>query len=371
MEVEKDEFLTRIARSRGELEKRNLEALVAYSSHRDYLPGNVMYLANFFSKEEEQTVVVVTPDQEVLITDSAWDVFRAQETCPIAVTASADLSRGIVDTLRKSGISSGAVGIAGWSYFPAAIYLGITKELPRIELIETNILNEMRAIKSPSEIKLMREAARLTDKAHETAMQAISPGKKEWEIVAAAESAILEEGAQVSFISEFGSGVRTALVAPQATNKKIKAGDLCLLDMGAAYRGYHGDITRMCVAGKPTTRQVELLDFELSCLKQAIAAIRPGVKASEVHRIGKAPIVEAGYESYGGWTASGHANGLEMHEWPYLDEKTDASLQKNMVLCVEPSFTIPDLGTFRLEQMVLVKDDGCELLTNYKVDLWS
>ncbi len=200
-------------------------------------------------------------------------------------------------------------------------------------------------------------------------MEAVETGKRSGRYSSAAESTVLLNGGQLSFVSEFGSGSRTQLVAPLPTNKVLKEGDLCLLDMGGAYQGYRGDITRMKVAGKPTKTQRELLEFEAENLKQTIAAIRPGMKCSELHRIGKKAIQEAGYEKHGGWTASGHGNGLEMHEYPALDETSDVRLEKNMILCVEPSFTVPE-GTFRLEDMVLVTEGGCETLTKCRMDWW-
>jgi Xaa-Pro aminopeptidase len=371
MGIEQEEFLRRVESARRRILEREYVALIAYSAHRDYRPGNVMYLGNFFGKEEEQNAVVITQSEEVLLTDSDWDVFRARETCPVTVQACPNLSEGITEVLKRSRISEGKVAVAGWNYLPTQIYLGMRDKLPKIELRNTDILDEMRSIKSPAEIALMRQAARITDLAHEVGMKEARPGRQEWEVVAAAIGAILLEGARTSLIPEFGSGVRTTLVAPQPTDKIIQDGDLCLLDMGAAYQGYHGDIARMKVAGKATVEQKELLSFEYEVLKKTLGAIRPGVKASEIHKMAKKPIAESGFEKHGGWTATGHGNGLETHEWPYLDQTTDARIQEGMVLCVEPSFTVPDVGTFRLEQMVLVTDSGCETLTKCRVDYWS
>jgi Xaa-Pro aminopeptidase len=371
MHLDHKEFRDRIKSVRKRLEESRLEALIAYSTCGDALPGNVSYLSNFQSAEEEgQSAVVITRDKEVLVIDIDWEMPRAREDCPFEAKYCADLSQGIIDTFSTSGVSRGNVGVAGWHHLPAYVYLGITEKCPQVKLHETRILQEMRAIKSRAETKLMREAARITDIAHEVALRKMKPGVPEWRVVAAAEKALLFEGARPSFISEFGSGTRTALVNPLPTNRKIKRGDLCLLDMGAAYRCYRGDIARMKVVGRPIREQRDLMDLEYECLKKAIAAVRPGAICSEVHRIGKQPIVEAGYEKHGGWTASGHSNGLEQHEWPFLDERTDVLLEKGMIFCVEPGFTIPDKGTFRLEQMVLVTETGHETLTKCQIQNW-
>lgn len=376
-ELDRSEFLDRIDTARKKMEEAKLDALIAYSNHVHVLPGNVRYFANYFATEEEQTVVVITADQSMLLTDTVWYADRARETCPIEVKGNSNLAKGITEIFRQSKIRRGSVGIAGWRYLPATIFLGLKDELPNIDFNATNIVNEMRAVKSPGEIRLLREAARCTDMYHEAAMRAIEAGKKEWEIVAAAESAILFSGAQVSIVNEFGSGSRTLLNSPIPTNKELKHGDLCLLDGGASYQGYHGDITRMKVVGQPSPKQRELLEFEAETLKQAIAAIRPGIKCSQVNSIAKKPIKEEGYEEWdikhGGWIASGHSIGLEVHEYPTLgmnEEASDVPLKENMVLCLEPSFTVPE-GNFRLEDTVLVTADGCEKLTKCRIDWWT
>jgi Xaa-Pro aminopeptidase len=371
MLVPRDELDRRIQSARRKFEEQGFEALIAYSTCGDTLPGNVAYLSNFQSAEEEgQSAVLITKDREVLLVDIDWEIFRARESCPFEVRYCADLSEGILQAFGKSGVSGGNVAVAGWHHLPAYVYLGIKEKCPQIQLRETQLLREMRAVKSPAEIKLIRKAARITDIAHEAALREMRPGRREWQVVAAAEKALLSEGAKPSFISEFGSGERTELVNPLPTDKKVRRRDLCLLDMGAAYHGYRGDIARMKVAGKSAREQRDLMDLEHECVKKAIASVRPGVKCSEVHMTGKKPIIEAGYEQYGGWTASGHSNGLEQHEWPFLDSSTDLRLQKGMVFCVEPGFTIPKKGTFRLEQMVLVTESGHEVLTRCPMQNW-
>ncbi len=148
-EIGHDEFERRIDTARERIETSNLEALIAYSSNRQYLPGNVLYFANFFGKEREQTIVVITKDSSLMLTDSAWDEYRARETCPLEVKVSSDLALGVANILTQSKVSRGSVGIAGWNYFPAPVFLALKKQLPDVSFAATKIVDEMRVVEKP------------------------------------------------------------------------------------------------------------------------------------------------------------------------------------------------------------------------------
>lgn len=371
MEVPKDEFADRIENVRGKMKEHDFEAVIAYSAVRDYYPGNVMYLANYYGVCEEQTMVVITGSDAVLLSDQTWCSGKMKEMSPIAFKTDANLAKATVEVFRSSNIRTGKIGVAGWNIFPAQLYLGVRKDLPRLELEETNILMELRMIKSSNEIALMRESSRITDLAFEEAMNTAEVGKSEYEIIAKGEYVIRSSGAEPSWQHEVGSGSRrTALVGPLPTTKRVEKGEVVLVDMGASYKGYHADVTRMKPIGAVANEFKDAFETQINALDEAIGAIRPGKTVSEVHAAAQKPIKEAGYAKEGGWTSTGHSNGLDEHEWPFLDRKANVELRPGMIFCVEPSFTTERLGSIRTEDMVLVTENGHEILTKFPRKLW-
>lgn len=371
MDIPKEEFEGRIERTRTKLREYGFEALMAYSATRDYLPGNVMYLGNHFGMIDERTMVIVTRSDAVLLSDADWWTAKATQSCPIRFELTPNIGRAVKETFRKSSIKKGKIGVAGWRIFPAPIYLEVKKDFPELEFEETNALSELRLVKSRNEIELMRESARITDLMFEAGMKMIRVGNREYDVIAAAEYAMRSACAEPSWQHEIGAGVnRTRFIGPQPTEKRMEEGDLVLLDMGGSYKGYHGDITRMRSVGEPTKEQQQAFDINLEALNSEIAAMKPGVKLSEVHEAALKILRENGYEKCA-LSDSGHSNGLDMHEWPSINAQSDTKLASGMIFCVEPMFTPPDLGHFRLEDMVLITDTGREVLTNYPRTLWD
>ncbi len=371
MEIPKEEFLERIENVRMKMKEEKYDVLIAYSGNRDYNPGNSMYLANYYGIIEEQTMVVVTASDAVLLSDQVWTEAKMKCVSPIPCRSTTSPENVIAELLHASNVQRGKMGIAGWNIFPARLYLEIKKDFPELEIEGTDILMELRMVKSKNEISMMRKASRITDMAFEKAMNTVKVGRTEREVIAAAEHVIRLSGAEPSWQHEVGSGVqRTILLGPNPSEKKLRKGELVMVDMGATYKGYHGDVTRMKPIGRIAEDFEDALELELESLKKAISVIRPGVRPREVHEAGRIPIEEAGYNYMG----TGHGNGLDEHEWPWLGEwhgtKTDVKLASGMVLCVEPIFITPELGCIHLEDMVLVTQSSHEVLTKVPKVFW-
>ncbi|GAJ05933.1 unnamed protein product [marine sediment metagenome] len=177
------------------------------------------------------------------------------------------------------------------------------------------------------------------------------------------------EGAErVSFESIVASGKNSAL--PHATPgfKKIEKGDFVIIDYGAVYGGYHSDETCTFVVESVTDRQKEIYSIVKDAHGRALDSVRAGVACREVDRIVRDHIEGAGFGKHFSH-GTGHGVGLDVHEAPRLFTKADGSLEAGMVVTIEPGVYIPDLWGVRIEDMVLVKEDGCEVLTRIPKDL--
>ncbi|MFQ5762160.1 MAG: M24 family metallopeptidase, partial [Candidatus Bathyarchaeia archaeon] len=295
-EIPRSEFTARLRSTRERAEKAGFDIIVAYSGNRDYKVANVRYLCNWFSTLGASMVIVPVEGEPTLLIEGEWDVPRARE---IAAVDDVQASSNFINDLPTLLPKQGKIGIAGWSVFPAPIYERLRAKLPQVRFEDaSSLLYTLRMIKSPVEIAVLKEAARITEVAIRKALSICTPGRREWEVLAAGENAARNCGAEISFPSEFGSGPRSAIVCAQPTDKKIRAGETVLMDLGARFRGYHGDLATTIIIGKPSEKQRALLHLDLESLKKAVAAIGPGVKASAVHRAAKNVISKAGYGAY-------------------------------------------------------------------------
>lgn len=245
-------------------------------------------------------------------------------------------------------------------------YLRLKEALSPVELIPFSggSLVMLRAVKDEEEIRCIREAARIAAAALEEVLPLVRPGVTEQEIAWELEYRIRRAGAQgTSFETIVASGRNTALPHARPTAAKIGLGDCLLVDYGAVVEGYRSDETRTYVVGEASERQREVYRLVREAHDRAVAAIRPGMTCDAVDRIARRHLEEAGlgeYFSHG----TGHGVGLDIHEAPRLAAGREEVLQPGMVVTIEPGVYLPGVWGIRIEDTVVVKDDGCEVLTN-------
>ena len=170
------------------------------------------------------------------------------------------------------------------------------------------------------------------------------------------------------FIPVVASGANAAIWERVATQRRLAAGEMVILDFGSVYNGYTGDFARTTIVGEPTSAQRALYRAAYDSLNAAIAAVRPGVLCSEIDAIGREVIAGAGFAAYAQPWAIGHQLGFGLHGEPVLGPGVDAPLQSGMVINIEPSlYTFDDLaiGGVELEDTILVTDTGSRRLTNF------
>jgi Xaa-Pro aminopeptidase len=210
--IPREEFAARVARVRGRMVESGLDALVCYGAHVDYAPGDLRYLADWFCIEEEQALLIVPAGGPVtLLTDSSADVDRAREQAVCdEVVLTGDL--GGAAAVRLRGCST--AGLTGMRLLPAAAMDSLRAGAPGVRLDDASALTAgLRMLKSPAEVALLAEAARISDLGMAAGLEAVREGAREIEMAAAAEHAIRVAGAELSFTTVAGAGPRTALLA--------------------------------------------------------------------------------------------------------------------------------------------------------------
>ena len=369
------EHAERIANARAELEHAGLDALVAYGAHRDYQPADLRYLARWYCVEEETAALFVARDgPTVLLTDAGWDVDRAKaeayaDDMRLTRDLGADLARLVEEHVDSR---TPTVGVAGYRFFPAPAYLAFRAAAPDATIVDASDLTAvLRMRKSPAELDLMRAASEISDRAMAAGLAQVRDGAAEVDVAAAAEAVIRSAGAEPSFVTEMGSGPRTALGTFLPGARTLSAGEFAVLDCGARVHGYHGDMCRTVVVGGADPAQARKLRAVEAAVDRAIAAVRPGATVGDIRDEAASAIADAGYGD-NWWDAfMPHGNGAGQHERPNAKEHPDQELQEGMVLCIEPGITVPAEGAVIIEQMIAVTRDGAEVLNALPTNMWE
>ncbi len=227
-----------------------------------------------------------------------------------------------------------------------------------------NLVENIRQIKDQEEITLLKEASALTEKCFTGILPFIKPGVKEEEIACELEYLCRKGGGQkVAFDFIVASGRRSALPHGVASFKRIEPGDMVVIDFGIIYKGYCSDMTRTLAMGHAGSREKKLYKLVLKAQGEAVQGIEEGMSGEEADNLARKILSEAGYKDNFGH-GLGHGVGLEVHEEPRLAPKMKPLLKKGMVFSVEPGLYFSGWGGIRIEDVVLLRDSGCELLTS-------
>lgn len=232
-----------------------------------------------------------------------------------------------------------------------------------------NAIEEMRLRKDEEELNRIRKAAAIADQAFQHILTFIRPGVTEMEVAAELEYQMRKLGASgPSFQTIIASGFRSAMPHGVASEKKIENGELVTLDFGAVYQGYVSDITRTVAVGEISPKLKEIYEICLEAQKEGVRKIGPKMTGKEADAICRDYIAAKGYgEAFGHGT--GHGIGLDIHEEPTLSLKGEIVLEPGMVVTVEPGIYLPGLGGVRIEDDILITENGNEVITQSKKEL--
>lgn len=360
----------RLARAAALAKGRGLDALLVTSLE------NLRYLAGFTGSDG--ALLVTADGQGRFVTDSRYEAQAAQETRDVSVTVYKKKLDGIIGAVRAAGAERIGFEAAHVSVETAEALRRLLDGVKTaaggavaLEPLTAEAMSVLRVRKEPDEVDLMRRAATIGADSLAHVLGQVREGAREIDLALELEFTMRRRGADgVAFDTIVASGVRSAMPHGRASEKRVGAGEFLTIDYGARYNGYNSDETWTGVVGEPTGEQRKVFGIVREAQAAGIAAVRPGVKASEVDAAARGVIDAAGYgRNFGHGT--GHGIGLAVHEAPGVNTAGSVVLEPGMVITVEPGIYVPGWGGVRLEDMVLVTESGAELLTRTPKELRS
>lgn len=321
---------------------------------------NVRYLSGYKS---DDAYLLITKDKRYLLTDpryveEASDNAKGYQTinwreynsvgCAVADLISGDKIKNLY--FEENNISFD-------------LFNQLQKEINvKLSPIEGAIEN-LRSIKSVDEIAFLRKACEIGDRAFNQILKDIRVGVTERQLSAKLGYYLKNEGSDARGYENITlSGARTSLLHGIPSDKQIEEGDLILMDFGAGYQGYLSDMSRTVVLGEATDKQREMYTIIKSSEEDMIASVKAGVDAKNTYIASLKAMESSKYKKYH-YTGVGHGIGLAVHEKPFIGPKSEDRFVANNIITLEPGIYIPKWGGVRIEDQVLVTNEGCEVLT--------
>ena len=268
-------------------------------------------------------------------------------------------------TLAAQVIREQAFGKVGFesNYMSVDLLETCEKELPCTLVAAPGLLSQLRASKDTEELDCMRTAQKIADKAFANILDFIRPGMTEREVAARlVYELMLQGGEKPSFDPIVAAGANGSMPHAVPGNTVIKTGMFITMDFGTLYRGYCSDMTRTICVGQPTQEMRTVYDTVLNAQLAGLAAARAGIPGREIDRAARSVIEQAGYGEYFGH-ALGHSLGLEVHESPNFSPSEQALMPVGAVVSCEPGIYLPGRFGVRIEDVVTLREDGCENIT--------
>jgi Xaa-Pro aminopeptidase len=350
--------MVKITKLREELANKGLDSLLITSTY------NRRFISNFTGSSG---VVLITMEKALFITDfryieqatkqcQGFEIVKHEGSIPNEVARQAE-SLG----LAKLGFEQDHLTFSEYASYRSAVKAEFSPV--------SGLLEDLRLIKTEDEIKIIKEAANIAEAAFAHILDFIRPGKTELEVSNELEFFMRKQGAtSSSFDIIVASGARSALPHGVASEKVIEKGDFVTLDFGAYYQGYVSDMTRTVSVGEPHPELKNIYEIVLEAQMRGVRGIKAGITGKEADALTRDYITEKGYGEYYGHS-TGHGIGLEVHEGPGLNFRSDLILQPNMIVTCEPGIYIPGLGGVRIEDDLIVKDGGNENLMSSTKEL--
>jgi len=327
---------------------------------------NIFYLSSF----NGEGTALITNDENYLFTDSRF-LEQAQKESPDYKVITDEPNKKnarmlaikkIIEKkkIKKIFFESGNLNYANFKKYSENF--NMVEFLPTEDLVE-----QMRMVKDKGEIIKMKKAAQIATESLKEIFGKIKPGIREIDIAAELAYIIRKNGAEKeAFDTIVGSGKRSFLPHVKPSKKKIDMGEFILIDMGANYQNYKSDMTRTIILGKENEKQKEIFSIVLEAQQKALAFLKPGIECREIDIVARDIIKKRGYKFRHGL---GHGVGLCIHEAPYVSLKDDTVLSPGMVITIEPGIYLPEIGGVRIEDTVLITEDGYEILTSFPKNL--
>ena len=345
-------FERRLQEVRRQLQKSGLDGVLI-----SHLP-HVRYLTGFTGSN---ALCFITRRDQHFLTDHRYRDQSGTEVSGIEI----HISRiGLIEEAAKRRLMNRChrIGFEGEHLSYTGFEL-LRKSAPGRTLVPTqSFVENIAAVKDEFEVGRIRSAVALSEKVYRKILRILRAGIRESDIAAEITYWHRRYGAEGdAFEPIVASGVRGALPHGRASDKKIRKGELVTLDFGCRLGGYCSDVTRTVSIGRPGSRARKIYSVVLDAQRKAIAAAHEGIKASTLDRIARSHIARKGFGKYFSHSL-GHGVGIEIHEQLRLSGTSKAVLKSGNVVTVEPGIYIPGFGGVRIEDDIVIRPDGCEVL---------
>jgi len=332
---------------------------------------NVRYLSGFTGSNAALLVFASSADA-VLVTDSRYRTQALRQAPDLETVIERACGRHLVARAltagaRRIGFESHIVTVDGFDALSGELAGHVGAELVRA----SGAVEALREVKDAGEVALLRRACGAADAALAAlvANDGIRPGRTERAVARDLESLMLDHGADgPSFETIVAAGVNSAVPHHRPTDAVLSRGDFVKIDFGALVSGYHSDMTRTFVLGAAADWQREVYGLVAAAQQAGRESLEAGMELCAVDGAARRVIADAGYGEHFGH-GLGHGVGLQIHEAPGINSTTAGTLRAGSVVTVEPGVYLPDRGGVRIEDTLVVRDRGPELLTRFPRDL--
>jgi Xaa-Pro aminopeptidase len=342
--------------------------LYGHSWRKDYFRS--LFNFNFFGPH---AAALLSRSGEISILFShVWDYERAlaADGTKCKVQLAAEISSGLEHLLTNR--EGTRLGIAGIELMEARFLESVRRTTGSATASATAVVEKLRRFKTPEEIEIIREAARLADSGYQRFVDVAEPGIAEFELVAEVEAFLKSQGAEDNFMLIASGGVEVYGMKPP-TERRLQQGDNVITELSPQVNGYSAQICRTLVLGEPSANQRRSFEIFKEAQQAAQTFLKPGVNISDVARVQNDIFRRDGYGEYTGskyTRVRGHNLGLHVDDNPYVLEDVDCMVDKGMVLIAHPNTYLPLAGYMVFGDTLVVTADGCVSLNTTEKKLF-
>jgi len=380
-----EEFFDRVKKVQATMQKDGYDFILTYGNEAE--PQFVRYFSDYWPSFETAGVLIPKEgDAKLLIGPESFTYASDRSVIPeirllkaFRESSEPEYPGKPLDTfagLFKEIMGDKPItrfGVAGLPLMTIGVYEALSEALGDVKIEKADhVVNDIRMHKTENELNCMRKAAEITAKTFDYVLENIKVGMTEQQVAGLALGKMHELGAERESYPVWvltGKGSNQAISRPR--NKAIKKGDMTFIQIGARVAGYASSIGRPVVFGKATPEQKELIEVGYKAQRDVISMLKAGVPAKDVAEFHIKNVTEMGY---GDWLLYGpcHGNGTMEGEAPWIETNSDYLLEENMTFCVDIFLGSSKTETgLRMEDVVCVKKDGAENLTNYPTELFE
>ncbi|MBI4743612.1 MAG: aminopeptidase P family protein [Actinobacteria bacterium] len=343
----------RLVKARKKLEEADVDGILIGKLE------NIRYLTGFTGSNG---LLIVGLNDSVFLTDFRYIEQAEKEVCGSKIELWEEpLYEKLYNILKESGTKN--LGFES-HFFTFRHFENFKDNFREINLKPlSNFIENIRTIKDEDELFKISKAAEIVDKGLNYILPFLKEGVREKDIVLELELFLKKNGAEkISFDIIVASGPNSSMPHAAAGERKIAKGDFVIIDLGVVYQGYHSDMTRTAAIEDVSEKQKDVYETVLKAQMLALNQVKVGVNCSFVDKTARDFIGERGYSRFFGH-GTGHGVGLEIHESPFISMSSKDVLREGMVFTIEPGVYIPDFGGVRIEDLLVLENDGPKILT--------